>query len=125
MFCVHCGTKINDGDKTCTTCGKSVTGDLVEGRVSQVNERKRSKTRSLVVKILIAVTTVALLVGGWFGRQAYDSFREKREKLLRRQREEQEELRRQQREERETLQKQSEQVLRWGGALISKIALEP
>ena len=36
MFCAHCGTKLEEGQRFCSSCGKgSATGVAAEGRVSQ------------------------------------------------------------------------------------------
>ena len=55
MFCQKCGTQIEDGVTSCTSCGNAVSDKLV----NQTEPIKQSKNTGM--KIMLAMITIAVL----------------------------------------------------------------
>ena len=50
-FCEQCGTKLSEGEKFCSDCGKPVPAEQNETPVANTSSEKTEKTEPLQVKI--------------------------------------------------------------------------
>ena len=65
-FCANCGTKLNDNDKFCIKCGKSVSNEL-NSRFSEKTtiNRKGPSAVAIVITTIIIVSVIYFVFGLW------------------------------------------------------------
>ncbi len=65
-FCANCGTELNDNDKFCVKCGKSVSSEVNSGfsEKTTVNRRKPSVV-IIVIATIVIVSVIYFVFGLW------------------------------------------------------------